>query len=353
MATSSRPNQDADHGEVPGRRCPRKMVPIVLVLIGFHMLAVLAEPLHFFSRSEVQTSPEFGALRRTLAPYVEWLYLDHGYFFFAPNPGPSHLVAAKLISNPATGTSPSANLTGNLTANLTGNLTGNLSTGGLGPIPTGPVSTGASVTPSPDSEERNRARNLDRTVASESQFPNGEIDYLFPDRTRQWPRLLYHRYFMLSEFYNNVFAPSELLEEDRQDPVFVARWAQDREFYSALQNSIANSISFRLSRSNPTLGQPQRPSVDLMRLERPLPSVEQILKQGIRLNDSRALEVLPESPGLDVQAPRPNSATMGMPSGVSSATSGVSSPNKILRAPSEEAVQPQRLKLPPLPLGKP
>ncbi|MFN9984742.1 MAG: hypothetical protein ACK52S_04230 [Pirellula sp.] len=321
MATSSRPNQDADHGEVPGRRCPRKMVPIVLVLIGFHMLAVLAEPLHFFSRSEVQTSPEFGALRRTLAPYVEWLYLDHGYFFFAPNPGPSHLVAAKLIRT--------------------------------GPIPAGPVSTGASVTPSPDSEERNRARNLDRTVASESQFPNGEIDYLFPDRTRQWPRLLYHRYFMLSEFYNNVFAPSELLEEDRQDPVFVARWAQDREFYSALQNSIANSISFRLSRSNPTLGQPQRPSVDLMRLERPLPSVEQILKQGIRLNDSRALEVLPESPGLDVQAPRPNSATMGMPFGVSSATSGVSSPNKILRAPSEEAVQPQRLKLPPLPLGKP
>lgn len=300
MAISSRPNQDADHAEGPGRRCPRKIVPVVLVLVGFHLLAVLAEPLHFFSRSEVQTSPEFAALRRTLAPYVEWLYLDHGYFFFAPNPGPSHLVAAKLAANSGTST----------------------------------TQTGTAE-------------------ASENELSIGEIAYLFPDRTRQWPRLLYHRYFMLSEFYNNVFAPSELLEEDRQDPEFVARWTRDRQFYSSLQNSIANSISHRLSESNPELGQPQRPSIDLIRLERPLPSVEQILKQGIRLNDSRALEVLPEAPGLSHQAPGlSNGPTMSAPASVPSVASGVSTENKILRVPSGEAIQPQRLTLPPRPSGK-
>jgi hypothetical protein len=31
-----------------------------------------------------------------LRPYVEFLFLDHGYFFFAPNPGPSHLFRARL-----------------------------------------------------------------------------------------------------------------------------------------------------------------------------------------------------------------------------------------------------------------
>ena len=294
MATSSRPNQDADHAEVPGRHCPKKIVPVVLLLVGFHLLAVLAEPLHFFSRSEVQTSPEFAALRRTLAPYVEWLYLDHGYFFFAPNPGPSHLVAAKLAANPGTST----------------------------------TQTGTAE-------------------ANENELSMGEIAYLFPDRTRHWPRLHYHRYFMLSEFYNNVFAPAELLEEDRQDPEFVARWTQDRQFYSSLQNSISNSIAHRLSESNPKLGQPQRPSIDLIRLERPLPSVEQVLKQGIRLNDSRALEVLPEAPGLN------NSATMSAPASIPSVTAGIATENKILRVPSGEAIRPQRLTLPPRPSGKP
>jgi hypothetical protein len=34
-------------------------------------------------------------------------------------------------------------------------------------------------------------------------------DQVFPDRRRHWPRLLYHRHFMLSEFVND-FAPDEV-----------------------------------------------------------------------------------------------------------------------------------------------
>ncbi len=34
-----------------------------------------------------------------------------------------------------------------------------------------------------------------------------QIEGSFPDRKAQWPRLLYHRYFMLSEFLNSLSAP--------------------------------------------------------------------------------------------------------------------------------------------------
>ncbi len=35
-----------------------------------------------------------------------------------------------------------------------------------------------------------------------------QIEGSFPDRQVQWPRLLYHRYFMLSEFLNSLSAPA-------------------------------------------------------------------------------------------------------------------------------------------------
>ena len=35
----------------------------------------------------------------------------------------------------------------------------------------------------------------------------GQIEGSFPDRKAQWPRLLYHRHFMLSEFLNSLSAP--------------------------------------------------------------------------------------------------------------------------------------------------
>ena len=194
----------------------------LLPLVFAHLLAVVAEPLFFFSRSDFQTGPEFYGLRRWLAPYVDWMYLDHGYFFFAPNPGPNHLVA---LQEPIQGPGP------------------------------------------PNS------------LRSES--------FVFPDRKEQWPRLLYHRYFMLSEFYNNSFAPNQLLKEDRSDPLFVARWTSDLLFYETLKCSIVKSVQARLDRREP---------LEILRLERPLPSPEEVFQGGFRLGDSRNLVVLPEGP---------------------------------------------------------
>lgn len=339
MATSRRPNPDDDHEDSPSRLCPRKWVPCVLVLVGFHLLAVLAEPLHFFSRSEVQSSPEFAVLRRTLAPYVEWLYLDHGYFFFAPNPGPSHLVAASPVPDTASDAPQIVAPQASEPSHEAGQSRAS--------------SFGANVRALPETDTPNRIEISDRAVNPKSQLANGDIVYLFPDRTRQWPRLLYHRYFMLSEFYNNVFAPSELLPDDRQDLEFLERWKQDRQFYAMLQKSMANSIAYRLSKPNLTMDRSQGPSVNLVRLERPLPTVEQILKQGLRLNDSRALEVLPESPRMESEASRSGNTIRNSPNGALSDFPNMPPENNLLRVPSGESVQPQRLKLPSIPSGKP
>jgi hypothetical protein len=185
----------------------------------FHLLAVVAEPLFFYSRSEVQAGPEFLALRRGLGPYVDWMYLDHGYFFFAPNPGPSHLVGIR-----------------------------------------------------------------DQSV-------------VFPDRKEQWPRLLYHRYFMLSEFYNNSFAPTALDPQDMTDKFFVARWEEDRRFYQTLQRSISKSIQSQWNTREETRGNDRIESLpELVRLERPLPGPLEVLSGSKRLGDSRDLIVLPEGP---------------------------------------------------------
>ena len=66
--------------------CPTWLRRLCLGLAALHLLGVLAEPLRFFSRSELGVAPDFGWLGETAKPYSQWLYLDHGYFFFAPNP---------------------------------------------------------------------------------------------------------------------------------------------------------------------------------------------------------------------------------------------------------------------------
>jgi hypothetical protein len=119
---------------------------------------------------------------------------------------------------------------------------------------------------------------------------------------------------MLSEFYNNSFAPTELLPEDRQNPEFYKRWTDDRRFYEALQRSIINRIfsasspeassqetsSQEASRATQNSQTPNRvPSLEpgqLVRLERPLPSIDEYFTEGQRLDDSRRLIELSDSP---------------------------------------------------------
>ena len=98
----------------------------VSILIALHLMAVVAAP--------CATPPPSSRLAFSIAsivePYLSAMYLYHGYRFFAPNPGPSHLVRYEVMSSDG------------------------------------------------------------KTVAIADRFPN---------LRNQWPRLLYHRYFMVSE----------------------------------------------------------------------------------------------------------------------------------------------------------
>jgi hypothetical protein len=72
----------------------------LFLLIAGHLLAVFSEPFHFFARSEIQTASDATAIRNLVRPYSQWMFLDHGYFFFAPNPGPGHLLRIVASDDP-------------------------------------------------------------------------------------------------------------------------------------------------------------------------------------------------------------------------------------------------------------
>lgn len=96
---------------------------VSLLLIGY-MFVVLLGPLSNPVGSEFLTRP----LATMVAPIHRSLFLGHGYRFFGPDPGPSHMVVYRVVDN------------------------------------SGDV-----------------------------------IEKRFPDRNEIWPRLMYHRWFMLSE----------------------------------------------------------------------------------------------------------------------------------------------------------
>jgi hypothetical protein len=224
------PNDDAavskwTQPHLVAKTCPERMKFVLLALAAIHMLGVLAEPLRFFSRSPAGDAPEFGMLANIARPYSQWMYLDHGYFFFAPNPGPGRLVQYSAVAE------------------------------------------------SDDSQS-----------------------YVFPDRKRHWPRLLYHRYFMLSEFYHSRFAPNQVTEELRKDPEFLAGWNLDSHLYQQLQQSITNHLAYRLGATR----------VELRRLQRALPEPGMIFQDRLKLNDPRFVETLPESMVEPLPLPTPS-----------------------------------------------
>lgn len=228
---------------VPERRLSHRWQWLLLLPAMVHLLAVFSEPFHFFTRSDVQTAPDATLLRSWLHPYSQWMYLDHGYFFFAPNPGPGHLLRISASDDP--------------------------------------------LAPSAERRFQDSDANSDAIVR------------LLPDRKSQFPRLLYHRYFMLSEFYYNRYAPYELTPELSRDPVLLQNWKLDRSLYTSIQQSI---ISHTKNKTGKTF-------VRLDRLERMLPDRASILKKGIRLADPQWISVLPETMSESPSAPSQTSTS--------------------------------------------
>ncbi len=102
---------------------------LISLIVGLHVAAVFIGPWAMAPA----TSALSGSLAAIFHPYLRAGFLDNGYRFFAPEPGPAHLIHYELK------------------------------------LPDGTQATG-----------------------------------IFPNTDEQWPRLLYHRHFMLSEFVNTL-----------------------------------------------------------------------------------------------------------------------------------------------------
>jgi hypothetical protein len=73
---------------VPGPRTRRR----ISALIGLHLAAIVVGPWSIPPASDLVQS-----LYVLAGPYLEAMYLNHGYRFFAPDPGPSHLIRYELF----------------------------------------------------------------------------------------------------------------------------------------------------------------------------------------------------------------------------------------------------------------
>lgn len=215
----------------PERREPPRWSPqakaVASVLVALHVTAVFLAPMWFASGA---SSPAVAPLIGIMRPYIDALFLNHGYAFFAPDPGPSHLVEYRLEFD-------------------------------------------------------------DGRPAEQGRFP---------DLNEQWPRLMYHRHFMLSESLYTYYAPAEqppladdVPAEERESER--QRWEERRRQYEALHDSMARHLQAAHHASR----------VELHRIEhRLLPPVqftsERDPRRPYRLNDERTY--------VDLDAPPPSAA---------------------------------------------
>ena len=89
--TSRNTNEDHASAEIPWAKGTRAVVSVLILL---HLAAIFAAPLSAPPPSSMM-GQQAGA---TFEPYLRALCLYNGYRFFAPNPGPSHLVRYEIES---------------------------------------------------------------------------------------------------------------------------------------------------------------------------------------------------------------------------------------------------------------
>jgi len=73
------------------------------LLIVVQLWGILGRPLEFATQGPTGPSPAAAVFYGPIRKYSEFAYLNHGYAFFAPNPGPSHLIGAQIADAAAEG----------------------------------------------------------------------------------------------------------------------------------------------------------------------------------------------------------------------------------------------------------
>ncbi|NND98589.1 MAG: hypothetical protein HKN47_14810 [Pirellulaceae bacterium] len=185
---------------------------LLSLLICGHLLAVALPPLAF----QTGNSAIVGSLIAPLAPYAEFLYLDRGYAFFAPDPGPSHLIEAAV-----------------------------------------------------------------------TQGSGERIETKYPSLDRQWPRLKYHRHFMLAEFLTEIYQPPGPPRElAAVDPLAAEQWVRLRARYEHVRQSMVDHLRHTHN---------DKP-VEIRRIEHLIPSPQEYLQGEFSINDPRLYIVMLDRP---------------------------------------------------------
>ncbi len=179
----------------------RVLISIALLL---HLTAIIAAP---WSGPE-PGGPIAEAIAGQFHYYLDATYSGHGYRFFAPAPGPSHLVRYTLVM-------------------------------------------------------------ADGSRRTES----------FPDKQTEWPRLFYHRYFMLSEKLNGLFDGEE--PGDDAPPEVRTQWKRMRSAFDSAAQSYAMHLLSTTGAKQVTL--------ELVRHNIPFPGQ---VAEGMKLDDPRTYQVL-------------------------------------------------------------
>jgi hypothetical protein len=192
---------------------PRWRRGLVSGLLLFHLGAVVLAPFAFATTGPDGASPVVALLAPLFRGYSEFAYLNHGYAFFAPDPGPSVVLQAR------------------------------------------------------------------------AEFDDGRspVTRIYPDRRHDFPRLLYHRHFMLSEQLNMLFLPAAP-PPDLADPEGRARWGEQRQRYERRRNSFVRHLRHELGADRLTL----------QRVQRRPPDIPEVLG-GMSLDDPQLLRELPET----------------------------------------------------------
>lgn len=206
---------------------------ISLLLIA-HLLAVVLPPLAFQTNGPIGQSPSIAAIfAAPVQGYSQFLYIDRGYAFFAPDPGPSHLI---------------------------------------------------------------------QVAVSDQQGHRSER--MIPDRNVHWPRLLYHRHFMLTEFLEQIYQPPgpppELIEAAPEEAEY---WTRTRDRYVHVRQSIVDHLRHQ---------HPGR-EIAIRRIEHLIPDVIEYRLNPVSLTNPESYRVMLDQPieegsiALDISAQVPAS----------------------------------------------
>jgi hypothetical protein len=189
---------------------------VISGLVLFHLSAVVIFPMMFASG---QASPAVMEALWLFEPYGRACHLNHGYAFFAPNPGPSHLIEYRV------------------------------------------------------------------------EFDDGReaIEGHLPDLDEHWPRLLYHRHFMLAEHLNADYVPPE--PPPRATPEELEGWKRARRRYETHLRSIQRHLLTKYGGNR----------VLLKRIEHRIPFSNSVINEGMQLDDEQLYVVQDEVEVLEAE----------------------------------------------------